>query len=293
MTYTAWDSTKPTTSQTRQAAIDSIRTNLTALRDAFMAGGMPGFAYSQSGGTAEEPTTMYLTSGAIILKAAVTWTSGNPTGFTFSLSTDTGSSYDTIGSASVLTFDGSGNLTASTNWGGFLWKLCIELLGKFKSLRTTYTAHAASSSAHGIGTIAAQAANNVAVTGGTIDGTTIGGTTAALGRFKQARELRATPSFGATTTLDCSAAGSFSFTATGTGAATLALSNVPASGTAMSIVVTIVNAGLRTWTWPTNTRWEGGAAPSGLPSSGRTVLTFFTDDGGSNIIGGIYAVNAS
>lgn len=116
MTYTAFDLSKPTTAQTRQAAITSILQNGLALRDACVIAQFPGFDYSVSGGTAAQPAIMYFKKSAEWIKAALTWGSsggsdGNVTVAVWSYSADSGSSYSTIGTA-TYTYDTDGNLTA-------------------------------------------------------------------------------------------------------------------------------------------------------------------------------------
>ena len=70
------------------------------------------------------------------------------------------------------------------------------------------------------------------------------------------------------------------FTKTISGATTLTVSNVPATGTAISFVLDLTNGGSATITWWTGVKWAAGTAPT-LTSAGRDVLTFFTHDGGT------------
>ena len=85
-----------------------------------------------------------------------------------------------------------------------------------------------------------------------------------------------TPVAGAN--IDCSA-GSY-FTKTATGPLSWTASNVP-TGRFYSFILKLVNGGLGTQTWFTNTRWQGGTAP-GLTVGGTDILAFFTDDGGAS-----------
>lgn len=71
------------------------------------------------------------------------------------------------------------------------------------------------------------------------------------------------------------------FSITPSGTTTLAFSNAPASGRAKFVVLEITNGGAVTVNWPTNTRWPGGSAPA-LTAAGTDIISFFTDDGGSN-----------
>lgn len=70
------------------------------------------------------------------------------------------------------------------------------------------------------------------------------------------------------------------FTKTVAANTTFSVSNTPTSGTAISFILELTNAGAYTITWWTNTKWEGGVAPT-LTVSGRDVLGFYTHDGGS------------
>lgn len=79
------------------------------------------------------------------------------------------------------------------------------------------------------------------------------------------------------------ATGNF-FSKTISGATTLTVSNVPASGTAASIVLNLTNGGSGSITWWSGMKWVGGTAPT-LTTSGRDVLGFFTYDGGTTWTG--------
>jgi hypothetical protein len=119
MAYTPFDSTKPTTSQTRQAAIDSIHANEMANRDMAIIGDAKGWDYSVSGGTAEQPAITYRKNGAEWLRATLTWgttggEAGNVTVATYAYSSNSGGAWDTIGTL-TFTYDANGNLT-STTW---------------------------------------------------------------------------------------------------------------------------------------------------------------------------------
>jgi hypothetical protein len=66
--------TKPTTAQTRQAAIDSERLNIASMRDALIATGIiQGFNYAPSGGTPEQPASIIYTRGAENVAVNLTW----------------------------------------------------------------------------------------------------------------------------------------------------------------------------------------------------------------------------
>lgn len=118
MTYQAFDGTKPTTAQTRQAAITSILENGLALRDATVLMAFKGWNYSASGGTAAQPQYVYLKSGSEWLRSTLTWgttggADGNVTVAVHEYSANGGSSYSTIGTE-TMTYDSDGNITATT-----------------------------------------------------------------------------------------------------------------------------------------------------------------------------------
>lgn len=130
MAYTALDQSKPTTAQTRQAAVDAIRTNQNALRDAVVAlGGVPGFDYiagTAGGGTAEQPSEMMFSRGTERVYIVLTWgttggSAGNVTKVAFYYSSDSGALYDPMADLAgkyvlTLTYDANSNLV-STAWG--------------------------------------------------------------------------------------------------------------------------------------------------------------------------------
>jgi len=70
------------------------------------------------------------------------------------------------------------------------------------------------------------------------------------------------------------------FSKTISGATTFTVSNVPASGDVVSFIMELTNGGAGAITWPTGTKWAGGAAPA-LTASGIDVLGFYTRDGGT------------
>lgn len=83
----------------------------------------------------------------------------------------------------------------------------------------------------------------------------------------------------ASPTMDLNSGDVFNITVTGT--TSLAFSNTPASGKVKCVLLEITNGGAYTVNWPTNTKWPNGTAPT-LTSSGTDLVTFFTDDGGTN-----------
>lgn len=137
MSYTAFDVTKPvTTPDTRQASIDSIRTNLAALRDDLVGSGMvQGFNYAVTGGTASQPGTLWYKRSAEVVKIVLTWGTsggedGNVTKAAFyyasneshaSFPASTNGTYSSMVDGSgnyvcTVAYDSSGNVTTTT-WG--------------------------------------------------------------------------------------------------------------------------------------------------------------------------------
>ena len=69
------------------------------------------------------------------------------------------------------------------------------------------------------------------------------------------------------------------FTKTISGAATFTVTNVPSSGTSVSFILELTNAGSATITWWSGVKWAGGTAPT-LTASGVDVLGFYSHNGG-------------
>lgn len=117
MAYTAFDPALPDgASQNGTQFGQSSRNNLKALRDADFFGGDSGWTYSQSGGTASEPTTMLWSKGTERIRITATWgttggNNGNVTTAVLEYSSNSGGVYDTIESR-TMTYDGSGNFTS-------------------------------------------------------------------------------------------------------------------------------------------------------------------------------------
>lgn len=119
MAYTAFDGSKPDpTTQGITAYSQAIRDNEQALRDAVVAGAMAGWDMAQSGGTAEQPASIFFTKSAEIVKLELTWGSsggenGNVTQIVLKYSSNGGGAYDTIGTA-TFTYDSNAYCTAIT-----------------------------------------------------------------------------------------------------------------------------------------------------------------------------------
>ena len=70
------------------------------------------------------------------------------------------------------------------------------------------------------------------------------------------------------------------FTATTTNTTTWQFTNAP-GGRAIGFVLELTNGGVSASIWPTGTRWAQGITPP-LTVSGVDILTFITDDAGTN-----------
>ena len=122
MPYTAFDRTKPdATTQAGTAFGASAKSNLLALRDSAVASTMQGWNYSYTG-SASEPTTVVWSFGTERVQETYTWgTDGSVSKVAYRYSSNSGTAYDPMADASgnfvhTFTYDGSGNLTASS-WG--------------------------------------------------------------------------------------------------------------------------------------------------------------------------------
>jgi hypothetical protein len=97
----------------------------------------------------------------------------------------------------------------------------------------------------------------------------------------------AVTSSGAATTVNCEAGNSFMHTLTEN--TTFTFSNPPASGTAYTMSIEIIqdaSASGYTVTWPTSVDWPAGAAPTlTATASAKDVLVFTTRDGGVTWLG--------
>lgn len=79
---------------------------------------------------------------------------------------------------------------------------------------------------------------------------------------------------------DISLASANFFTKTISTTTTLTVSNVPSTGTAVSLILELTNGGAFAVTWWAGVKWSGGTAPM-LTASGVDVLGFYTHDGGT------------
>lgn len=97
----------------------------------------------------------------------------------------------------------------------------------------------------------------------------------------------AVTSSGASTTVNCETGNAFSHTLTE--ATTFTFSNPPASGTAYSMSIEIIqdaSASGYAITWPTSVDWPSATAPTlTATASAKDVFVFYTRDGGTNWYG--------
>jgi hypothetical protein len=116
MAYVPLNPLTPEPAQDGTEVLQSIRDNMKALRDADFIGGDSGWTYSQTGGTANEPTTQLWSKGTERIRITATFgtaggENGNLTAATLAYSSNSGGAYDTI-EARTLTYDGDGNFTS-------------------------------------------------------------------------------------------------------------------------------------------------------------------------------------
>lgn len=255
----------------------SALANDRAAIDAIVLGHAPGWVYSVSGGTAEQPQYMFWKNGTHWLRATLTWGSsggsnGNITQAVLQLSANSGTDYTTSPGGTLATvvqaFDANGNLTSTTgggSFGGFL----SYLIGKVKGLVTSLAAHIAGTgtSVHGLGTMSTQNKTAVDIDGGTLDDVQLA--------YRYARGKLV--SYGS-----ISGSGTFDWTnadvhvATIGGAITLSWANLPPSNQGGAITLVLTNPGAFTVTWPAGVKWPGGIAPT-RTASGVDVYEFLWD----------------
>lgn len=274
MAYPDYQPSQPDGSADNGAAFNAdLLRNEKALRDATIALMFPGFAFSivEGTGDARRPQYMYWKQGtggsAPWVRATITWGTSagekyNPTAITWSQSPDGGSSWEQM-AAPAFTYDSNGNLTAVTS-GASAITLVLALLGQFWRHVDTYTTHAASSTAHGAGTMSTQNASAVAITGGNLKATKQQGVEKALGSKSAAFDI------------DCNDGHFFTLTVTGASAAATFI-NKPASGVYHAFHVRVVNGGLATDLFPGAT--TPGNAALGLSSSGTDDVFGYIYDG--------------
>lgn len=292
MAYTAFDKALPAGTQTGVQFVGSTNANDCALRDAIISGAMQGFIYKHTSGpnytdpapsNAEIPPYQFWRDGAAgttILRAGNTYdANGYCTQSSWSLSTDSGVTWNAM-FVEGRSFDASGNLTSTTGGSGIIaW--FHQWVGKFKALRTSYTAHAAATtSVHGIPAsdpLASQSASGVAISGGSINGTSIGTGTPAEGFFRRACEQFVDNHDGGDVSIDWSYGGSFLWGAT---AFTLTFQNIPSNRIATHALYA-TNLNNVTFAPSTNVSWGATGKPN---TSNAVLVQLVTFNGGLNVM---------
>ena len=279
--YTQLNTAIPVIGNARSTDIAALKTNMQATRDGIITGRIPGWTASVTNGTgtAEEPQYRIWANGTERLRGTYTYSAGYVTQVVWEWSNDSAATWSSIATETV-TYDGSKNTTGGNNSSLLSW--LYEWIGKLKALRTSYNAHVAltGSSAHGLGTISTQAANSVALTGGTVNGASVGLTTPAEALFTRASEQFNTyaPGSGAAQALDWAKGGS---SMTNNGSNTVSFSNVPSARVATHLLYCTV---FNSTTFPAAVTWGLGGKPS---IAGAAAVQLVTLDGGTTVLAGI------
>jgi hypothetical protein len=126
MAYTLFNGALPNgASQNGTQFGQSARDNLNAVRDAcILGGGFPGFNMASNvTPTAAQPTQLLYSKGTERVRATLTWgtvggEAGNVTVAVYAYSANSGADYTTTPNGAIgtktITYDGSGNVTATT-----------------------------------------------------------------------------------------------------------------------------------------------------------------------------------
>lgn len=291
-TYTAFDPTLPNgaTRSGPQTTSDANLNDVALWLAAIQGGAAPSFAFSKSGGTTDEPATYLFTNGTYRLRSTNTWTSGYLTTQLWEYSND-GTTWATV-CTEVRSFDGTTGAPVTTTGASGMATVWAYALGRLKALWTSFTAHAAATGAavHGLASMAIQAASAIAVTGGTIDGTTIGVTTPAhVNGLTFKGSAINLGSSNTTVNIDWALGDYFYVTATGTGIK-FTFTNLPASGRAQGITLEVNWATFTATTpWPASgtgapIKWPSATVPT--VSTGIDLFEFVCRDG-TNVRGAL------
>ena len=142
----------------------------------------------------------------------------------------------------------------------------------------------------GLGTIATQAANNVAITGGTISGIN----TFSNSKIERYREDVTASTISSTShTLDLATANIFELTMNSS-ITSLTISNPPSSGEAYSFTVIVKQdgTGSRTISWPASVKFPNASTPTLTTTPNKVdILNFITTDGGTTYYGALSLAN--
>lgn len=301
--HTDFDQAVPVDSQNPTPYSVSDLANLRALRDLLVMGAVPGFVVSRTTGTGPDASrpqyiTWYNTTLTLGFRWNITWTGYNPTTVQPEWTNDAGASWTAIGSAQVNTFDGSNNLTVSTNSGGF-FTMILENIGKLGKVIADLATHAALGvgSAHGTGSIASQSASAAALTGtsafngsgGVGESTPVPVTATRLRETFHDYGTLGSP-YNAVFELDKYAHFALQLPASAAQAVTIAVSGTPAAGVSQTFTVELINAYRSTdglIGWNSAFKWIGGSGKrpldTDLEASGRNIFVFTVRDGGTRL----------
>jgi len=142
----------------------------------------------------------------------------------------------------------------------------------------------------GLGTIATQAANNVAITGGTIAGIN----TISDSKIERYREDITASTISSTShTIDLTTANIFELTMNSS-ITSLTISGAPSSGQAYSFTVIVKQdgTGSRTISWPASVKFPNASTPTLTTTPNKVdILNFITTDGGTTYYGALSLAN--
>lgn len=270
--FTAFDASKPAATQTGSTFAASANANDVANWYAIVHGGAaPGFVMSKSGGTTEEPTYYLFTNGAQIVRAHNYWTSGYLTRQVWEVSQDTGATYAQMCDEN-FSYDGTtGALTATTGGGGML-SVLYYLIGRLKAAATSLTSHIAatvSGGAHNAGSLAAQNADAVAITGGSVSCT------------YEREAVVAKGNIAGSTAINWAAGGRQTLTVTNSAAA-LTWTNLP-NGVIGYLSLEVTNGGIAT---SLLTALKPGGTALSWTNPGKDIVTLSCRDGSTVIVEG-------
>lgn len=280
--HTDFDSNNPQGSQAPTPAMSSALGNDRSLRDMILTGRVEGFVQSRTTGTGPDATrpqlvTWYNSSLGIGFRWNITWSGFQIASVLEEWTNDSAATWTAVNSAQANTYDASNDITASTNAGGWV-TMFFEVWTKVLKVASDFAGHIASTgtAVHGLGTIATQAANAVALTGGSLNGVTIGASTRAAGDFTRITEDLNTyaPGAGAGVAVDWGKGGAV-ITTNGTNAITF--TGIPSSGLA-GVYIEIDN--LNNVTWPASVDFGLGGTPS---IAGQVSVGLATRNGGTNV----------
>jgi len=290
--YTLLDANAPAGTQSPAAFSISALANVRALRDAVVCGFVPGFSYSWNGGTLYTPTNRVWANASTGIRfrlVSLTWhgtMTWVPLTVRWEWSDDNGATWANMdATAATITWDTTNGylVMTSVDRDAGLW--CFALNGMLGAIASNWAtlnhAQLAATSAHsGLGTMAAQNANAVAVSGGNIDNTSFGASTRGLVNATRVSEglYGYAPGANAGVVVSWANGGSY---ITNSGTNNVTMSNVPAGAAGHMLYVSNLNATTFTGV---NMNWGLGGKPS---IAGACFITLITYDAGATIYASI------